>query len=263
MDFLIKSTNSFICRWDGTDANDGVAVHQLDATKRDDLIVESHFGHGILTVQSRQYFRTPKGVNMMVKAPPNYPVHGLSWMDAIVETDNLRRDFTFNIKITRPQMDIYIEKGTPLGCVLPYPRFFLDKYEMKPLTDPEEVQKAIETANFYGTEREQFDGEKPRLRYMEGKDIFNTFYDMHQKTLDSGEWWNSADAKVERKNMQQDPSQAPSQQQQPSAMKCPVTHQSQQDVPAQPQPSPQDSSSMQCPVTHKKLEPEADKKDEE
>ncbi len=229
--FLLRSTNSYVVRWDGSDANDGVAVHRLDGSRRDDLIVESHFGHGILTVQSRQYFRTPKGVNMMVKAPPNYPVHGLSWMDAVVETDNLRRDFTFNIRITRPQMDIYIPKGMPVGCIVPYPRFFLDKYELKPLTDPVEVAKAIETANNYGIEREQYDGEKPRLRYMEGKDIYDTFYDMHQKSLDSGEWWNSADARVERRNMQQDPQQTP--------------------------------SSMQCPVTHKKLEPEAEKKDDE
>lgn len=229
--FLLRSTNSYVVRWDGSDANDGVAVHRLDGSRRDDLIVESHFGHGILTVQTRQYFRTPKGVNMMVKAPPNYPVHGLSWMDAVVETDNLRRDFTFNIRITRPQMDIFIPKGMPLGCIVPYPRFFLDKYELKPLTDPEEVAKAIETANNYGIEREQYDGEKPRLRYMEGKDIYDTFYDMHQKSLDSGEWWNSADARVERRNMQQDPQQKP--------------------------------SSMQCPVTHKKLEPEVEKKDDE
>lgn len=258
--FILKSTNSFVVRWDGTDANDGVAVHRLDGTRRDDLIVESHFGHGILTIQTRQYFRTPKGVNMMVKAPPNYPVHGLSWMDAVVETDNLRRDFTFNIRITRPQMDIYIPKGMPLGCIVPYPRFFLDKFELKQLEDPVEIQKAIETANFYGIEREDYDGEKPRLRYMEGKDIFDNFYDMHQKSLDSGDWWNSSDAKVERRNMQQ-----------PNATTPPATENFQPPSPGEQEHEQQDPNMhqphsapvMRCPVTGKGFEPEAEKKDEE
>ncbi len=197
--FLLKATNSFVCRWDGTEAKDGVFVHRLDAARHDDLIVTSHFGHGILTVQARQHFRTPKGVNLMVKAPPNYPVDGLSWMDAVVETDNLRRDFTFNIKITRPQMDIYIAKGTPLGCVVPYPRFFLDSYEMVPLTDPDELAKSMETRKYYAIERRDYDVKDVRLRYMEGKDIFDNYYDEHQKSLDNGKWWNSSDAKNERR----------------------------------------------------------------
>lgn len=249
--FMLTATNSFVCRWDGTDRNDGVSVHQLDGTNRDDLTVVSHFGHGIVTVQSRHYFRTPKGVNMMVKAPPNYPVHGLSWMDAVVETDNLRRDFTFNIKITRAHMDIYIEKGTPLGCIVPYPRFFLDKFELVALSDPEELKKAVETAEFYGIERDQYDGEKPRLRYMEGRDIYNNFYDMHQKSLDSGDWWNSADARVERKKMQQD---------QPAAG-CPASQGAQSASSAasseqkgEPQQNAPSQQVMQCPVTGKRFD---------
>lgn len=211
--FVLKATHSFVVRWNGTDAIDGVSVHKFDESKRGDLSVESHFGHGIVTVQARQYFRTPKGVNMMVKAPPNYPVHGFSWMDAVVETDNLRRDFTFNIKITRPDLDIYIEQGTPLGCVVPYPRFFLDNFQLVPLSDPEELAKAVETAKNYAIERSQHDGDKPRLRYMEGKDIYNTFYHQHQKSLDGGAWWNSADAKVERHD----------------SVKCPFPHVEQSD----------------------------------
>ncbi|MBI2810814.1 MAG: hypothetical protein HYX67_08310 [Candidatus Melainabacteria bacterium] len=267
--FILRATNSFVCRWNGTDANDGVSVHQLDGYKRDDLTVSSHFGHGILTVQSRHYFRTPKGVNMMVKAPPNYPVHGFSWMDAVVETDNLRRDFTYNIKITRPHMDIYIEKGTPVGCIVPYPRFFLDKYELVNLTDPEQLDIAVETANNYAIEREEYDGEKPRLRYREGRDIYDHFYDEHQKSLDSGQWWHSADAKVERKKMmQEEPARPPSQ---AAAMKCPVTQQSHA-AEQQQEPAPQSEQDkgghdspqvMKCPVTGKQVESQEEKKDED
>ncbi len=193
--FLLVATYAFVCRWDGRNDVDGVVIHKLEKPDRDDLFVTSHFGHGIVTVQSRHHFRTPKGVNMMVKSPPNYPVHGCTWMDAVVETDNLRRDFTFNIKITRPQMDIFFAKGTPLGCILPYPRFFLDKYKIETLTDPIELSKAIETTNNFFRERLVHRNseyiETPQMRYMEGKDIYDTYFDQHQKSLDSGAWWNS------------------------------------------------------------------------
>jgi Family of unknown function (DUF6065) len=197
--FMLVATHSFVCRWNGRNSIDGVSIHALDEPENKHLLtIESHFGHGILTIQSRHHFRTPKGVNMMVKAPPNYPVNGCSWMDAIVETDNLRRDFTFNIKITRPHMDIFFAKGTPLGCIVPYPRYFLDKYELVPLTDPVELKKCIETTNNYGKERGEYDLDVPRLRYMEGKDIYDVYYDQHQKSLDSGEWWNSQEAVAAR-----------------------------------------------------------------
>ncbi|HEY9676998.1 MAG TPA: DUF6065 family protein [Drouetiella sp.] len=194
--FLLIATHSFVCRWSGSNAPDGVAIHALERPERDDLFVTSHFGHGIITVQCRHHFRTPKGVNMMVKAPPNYPVHGCTWMDAIVETDNLRRDFTFNIKITRPQMDILFEKGTPLGCILPYPRYFLDEFKIEPLTDPVELKKAIETTNNFFRERIVHRNSEyiltPQNRYMEGKDIYDNYFDEHQKTLDGGAWWQAS-----------------------------------------------------------------------
>ena len=119
-------------------------------------------------------------------------------MDAIVETDNLRRDFTFNIKITRANMDIYVAKGAPLGCFLPYPRYFLDEYKLAELVESEERARSVQTIQDFGRERAEFDYNHPRLRYMEGKDIYDTYFDEHQKTLDSGEWWKSNDARLER-----------------------------------------------------------------
>jgi tetratricopeptide (TPR) repeat protein len=196
--FLMLATYDFVIRWNGSDGVDGVDIHYLEPTSHPSfLTVESHFGHGILTVQSRYVFRTPKGVNLMVKEPPNYPVDGLSWMNAIVETDNLRRDFTFNIKVTRPHLDIYIPRGTPLGCLLPYPRYFLDGYSMAELKDGEELQKAQRTINYFAEERDKFD-DSPRMRYMEGIDIYNIEFEHHQKTLDGGAWWFSTRKRPEK-----------------------------------------------------------------
>jgi tetratricopeptide (TPR) repeat protein len=196
--FLMLATYDFVMRWNGSDGIDGVDIHYLEPVTHPAFItLESHFGHGILTVQSRYVFRTPKGVNLMVKEPPNYPVDGLTWMNAVVETDNLRRDFTFNIKITRPHMDIYIPRNTPLGCLLPYPRYFLDGYSMAELKEGEDLQKAQRTINYFGEERSHFD-DSPRHRYMEGIDIYGIEFQHHQKTLDGGKWWFSTRKRPEQ-----------------------------------------------------------------
>jgi len=196
--FLMLSTYDFVIRWNGSDGVDGVDIHYLEPVTHPAFVtVESHFGHGILTVQSRYVFRTPKGVNLMVKEPPNYPVDGLTWMNAVVETDNLRRDFTFNIKITRPHLDIFIPRGTPIGCLLPYPRYFLDGYSMAELTDSLELDKAQRTINYFAEERDKFD-DSPRHRYMEGIDVFNIEFEHHQKTLDNGNWWFSTRKRPEK-----------------------------------------------------------------
>jgi tetratricopeptide (TPR) repeat protein len=189
--FLMLTTYDFVCRWDGRNGIEGVDIHILEPIIHPNYVtLESHFGSGILTIQSRYVFRTPKNVNLIVKEPPNYPIHGFSWMNAVVETDNLRRDFTFNIKITQPHLDIYVPKNTPIGCLLPYPRYFLDGYNMSELKDSEELQKSQRTIEYFSKERDDFD-QSPRHRYMEGIDIYDVEFEHHQKTLDHGKWWFS------------------------------------------------------------------------
>jgi len=199
--FLMLATYDFVVRWDGDLDITGVLIHPLEPIPfLNFIMLDSHFGSGILTVQSRYSFRTPRGVNMIVKEPPNYPVHGLSWLNAVVETDNLRRDFTFNIKITQPHMDIYIAKGTPLGCILPYPRYFLDRYKIEELTEPVRRNEEQQTARYFGKERNDHDEGQPRKRYMEGIDIYNLKFEEHQKSLDMGAWWNSERSSTDGKD---------------------------------------------------------------
>ncbi|MBU6453655.1 MAG: hypothetical protein KGS72_17885 [Cyanobacteria bacterium REEB67] len=189
--FLMLATYDFVVRWNGDNGLPGLKIHLLESEPNPNyILLSSHFGSGILTIQSRYTFRTPKGVNLMVKEPPNYFVNGFSWMNAVIETDNLRRDFTFNIKVTEPNRDIYVAKGTPLGCILPYPRYFLDNYTLEELQDPELLGEAKKTVSYFSTERNDFDN-GPRMRYMEGIDIYNLRFKEHQKSLDMGEWWSS------------------------------------------------------------------------
>jgi tetratricopeptide (TPR) repeat protein len=120
-------------------------------------------------------------------------VHGLKWFDAVVETDNLRHGFTFNIRVTQPHIDILIKKGTPIGCFFPYPRFFLDRFKLTELEDPVELANAQTTIKYSGFARElEIEARtRPGLQYMEGRDIYGYPFAEHQKSLDSGAWWHS------------------------------------------------------------------------
>lgn len=188
--FVLLSTCSFVVRWNGSDSLDGLFIHILEPEPPSkQTVLSSHFGSGILTVQSRYIFRTAPGVNLMVKEPPNYPLDGFSWMNAVVETDNLRRDFTFNIKVTRPHLDIFVEKGTPLGCIVPYPRFYLDGFELKELTDERDLYLARVTCDYFAEDRARYGAVGQDYRYMEGVDIFGCPFSEHQKSLDGGQWW--------------------------------------------------------------------------
>ena len=52
-------------------------------------------------------------------------------MAAVIETDNLNRDFTFTLKVSVPNMDIHIKKGDMLAVILPMPRYYPDSFELK------------------------------------------------------------------------------------------------------------------------------------
>jgi hypothetical protein len=43
----------------------------------------------------------------------------------------------------------------------------------------------------FAKERTDYDFGKPRLRYMEGRDIYDHMFEHHQKSLDSGAWWQT------------------------------------------------------------------------
>ncbi len=203
--FIVRSRYDFVVRWTGSPNTDGVIIHPLEDIKPSNFMaLESHFGSGILTIQTTFMLRTPNNINLMVKEPPNYPIAGFSWMNAMVETDNLRRDFTFNIKITIPHRDIYVKKGTPIGCVVPYPRYFHDPFELEELRDPEELDKAQRTSRYFGVEREEYDQGLPGFRYLQGEDIYGFKFEHHQKTLDGGAWWRSVREKMQKRQSSDD-----------------------------------------------------------
>src|SRR5262249_6051394 len=129
--FIVRSLYDVIARWNGGIEVADLSVHCIGSESAKELqLISSHFGSGILTIQNRWTYRTPKGVNFFVTQPPNLPIENVMHMAGIVESDQLRRDFTFNLKITTRDRDVFIPRGTPIGCILPYPRGFIDGYSI-------------------------------------------------------------------------------------------------------------------------------------
>lgn len=188
--FGIKSLKTFKVKWNGGETSSDVIVEILDkGDTPSHQSISSHFGMGTITIQNRFTFRTPPDINLMTINPPNQFIDGIHHMTGVVETDNLRRDFTFNLKITRPNTEIIINKGDLVGCVLPIPRHFVDKFELVNgydiFTEDQIKEEQIAMRDF-GIERSTEDIKKPNgngRRYFKGEDVYGCPFKDHQSKL--------------------------------------------------------------------------------
>lgn len=193
--FILKSIHDVEVIWNGGDSPSDVTVTYLDKEFHDKnsslQSIRSHFGMGTITIQTTFALRTPNGVNLMTINPPNHYIDGLYHMTGIVETDNLRRDFTYNLRITRPNFSIRIKKGDIIGCVIPYPRHFIDNFELvnaEKILSLDEVELERKCASDLGEERSKIDKDKKYgngRRYFNGEDVYGNKFADHQINLDS------------------------------------------------------------------------------
>jgi len=190
MGFGIKSLKTFSVEWDGGDSPSNTKVEILDdGDKPMYQHINSHFGMGTVTIQNRFTFRTPPDINLMTINPPNYWIDGIQHMTGVIETDNLRRDFTFNLKITRKNHKIIINKGELVGCVIPTPRYFIDSFSLERgenIFTKEQIDEERMAMKDFGIERATKDISKPHgsgRRYFNGEDVYGCPFSNHQKKI--------------------------------------------------------------------------------
>jgi len=183
--FVVRAETDLTVRWNGGDANTDVTVdwHKVENPIQN---YEGHFGSGIFTVQNNWHIRTPIGVNIMTINPPNFFKRGITHMTGVVETDNLRRDFTFNLKITEPNLDIHFRKGEPIGAFVMVPRHFADEFSMvyaDEMFSEEQITAEAATVREFSRLRGNEDKTKPheagRL-YFRGLDAWGNPFPEHQ-----------------------------------------------------------------------------------
>lgn len=188
--FGIRSLFDIEAIWHGGESPSQTVIDILNKDNEGKQYVNSKFGSGIITFQNTFHLKTPPGINIMTMQPPNYFIPGVSAMTGVVETDNIRRDFTFNLKITIPNMKIIIKKGDLVGAFLPIQRGFVDQFTVSHISDTfdDEIYKnEMEELKRLSIERETVDLDKPHhsgRRYFSGTHTDNTKYRDHQKRLD-------------------------------------------------------------------------------
>ena len=136
--YVIKSLRDFIAIWDGT--NNDAEINFLNNDNEHLQVIKNGFGQGIITIQNRFGFKTPPGINLMTIQPPNWFIPGTCAMTGVIETDQIRRDFTFNLKITVPNMVVSVKKGDALGAFIPIPRHFVDGFNLKIVSEIFEME---------------------------------------------------------------------------------------------------------------------------
>jgi len=183
----VRSGYTFEASWPGGEAP---AVLKFENnTGVPEQAISTHFNNGIITFQNFFALKTPPGINLMTIQPPNMFIPGCVAMTGVVETDQIRRDFTFNLKITVPNYTIKVNKGDIIGAFIPIPRYFVDKFELALVGDifDEELHlNDAKEAKVLGVERSTTDKEKNHMagrRYFKGIHSDDTKYLDHQKTI--------------------------------------------------------------------------------
>ena len=191
--FVIKALHDAEIFWDGESMQPEVKSEGL-YNYNSGQTYALDFGPGVLTVDHTFLFRTPPNINLMAIQPPNYFIDGLQSMSGVVESDNLRRSFTFNIKITSPNKKITIKKGDWLAAFIPVPRGFVDSFRLVPaedIFDNDIIENEVANNIALGWQRENhmdFGGDEGKInasgrRYFKGIHADDTEYKNHQKRI--------------------------------------------------------------------------------
>jgi hypothetical protein len=188
--FIVKSTKTFEMTWDGSkDNSNDILFNFIEEDLHAGQNITAGFSNGVVTIQNNFALKTPPGVNLLTIQPPNLFLPGCAAMTGVIETDQIRRDFTFNIKITVPNMVIRVNKGDALGAFIPIPRYYVDKYEVLSVLDvfPEELhQNEIADAAEFGRQRQDEDKAKPHecgRKYFRGEHALGKSFSDHQKRI--------------------------------------------------------------------------------
>lgn len=188
--FIVKSEFDFSFIWDGGNSVESIKFYFNEPVEKLDNKfprIESHFGNGIITINPPFTLRTPPGVNLMTINPPNYIIPNITVMTGVIETDNLRRNFTFNLKIQIPNIQVNIPAGFPIAAFIPIPRYYADSFKLEYAEDifnEEIVDEEIQANLDFFTHREEIEKNLPNQvgkHYMIGKDIYENYFPDHQK----------------------------------------------------------------------------------
>jgi len=125
--WLLISAHTFKASWNGGVGAQDLTVQHLAGPQP--YAAHSLFGSGILTFTVPFVFRTPPGINLLVRGPANCVKDGIAPLEGVVETDWAESTFTMNWKMTRPNTTVTFTQGEPVAMIVPQRRGELERFD--------------------------------------------------------------------------------------------------------------------------------------
>jgi len=186
MGFAVKANIDLTLFWPGKEKEVMVETNHKQR-ENTDLDIQNYYTtleSGILSIRNNFIIRTAPGINLMTIQPPNFFIDGIVAMTSIIESDNLRSSFSFNIKVTRPLTKINIKRGDLLAAFIPVKRYFIDSFQLidgLEVLDPSTLD--LEWASANKLKSEVADG-KENSRYYAGLFPNDLPFPDHQKVVE-------------------------------------------------------------------------------
>lgn len=129
--------------WDGGAAKESISISVLSGPADMVCPAISHFGHGVVTFNLNYLFRTPRGFNLSVRGPSNWPKAGITPLEGIVETDWAVATFTMNWRMTSIYLPVVFEPGEPICMIAPVRRGEVETFApvCREITDDPELER--------------------------------------------------------------------------------------------------------------------------
>jgi hypothetical protein len=115
--WFILNSHHLRVTWNGGNDQEALTLEWLSGEPPYPAL--SHFGHGILTWTIPYLFRTPPGIQLLVRGPANWPKDGVTALEGLVETDWSVATFTMNWFMTAVDHPVEFEAGEPICMLVP------------------------------------------------------------------------------------------------------------------------------------------------
>jgi hypothetical protein len=146
--WFVLNNRPFTAVWGGDPGPDSLTV-EYDDDPPPRFRAHTQFGFGVLSIMIPYLFRTPKGYNLLVRGPANWPRDGIWPLEGLVETDWAVQTFTMNWKLTRPDCPVRFEAGEPVCMLVPQRRGELEQFtpELRDFDSEPEIRAANKRFN--------------------------------------------------------------------------------------------------------------------
>jgi hypothetical protein len=145
--WTIRTPFGLGARWNGADAPGNVEIRVLDPSHPGTARVSNQLGVGLVTFNMPYVFRTPPGVALLVRGPPNFWIAGVHPLEGLVETDWATTTFTMSWRIESPHRWIEFAPGDPVCFLQPISIATVEAAQpvLRPLSDDPEAEALYRT----------------------------------------------------------------------------------------------------------------------